>query len=308
MQEIFETVKRLAAFKTTILVSGESGTGKELIARAIHYHSPRASGPFVPINCGAIPEGLIESELFGHKRGSFTDAVKDKRGLFEEAHGGTIFLDEVGDLPLHLQVKLLRVLQEQVIRRVGDETGIPIDTRIVAATNRDLEDDVMTGRFREDLFYRLNVVSVHLPPLRERQSDIPVLIEHFIAKHNKKLKLAISGMTPEALRLLTAYYWKGNIRELENTLERAMVLTDSNLITEENLPEHIQAAPPPEASEPLLDLNDDNLSVKEKVRALEVTLISRALKRTHGNRTHAARLLEISHRTLLYKLKEYDLS
>lgn len=309
MKEVFETVKRLAAFNTTILITGESGTGKELLARAIHHNSPRRGKPFIPINCGAIPENLMESELFGHRRGSFTDASRDKKGLFEEAQGGTIFLDEIGEMPPHLQVKLLRALQEKQIRRVGDETSIDIDVRVIAATLRNLEEDVLAGRFRDDLYYRLNVVTLHLPPLRERPEDIPVLVEHFIKKHSKRLGIAPKKVSAEALQVFLDYNWRGNIRELENCLERAMVLTDGDEILLSVINEPIRSASGRVIAKPaLLGISDDNLSIKHWSRELEVDLIQRALKKTAGNRTHAAKILDISHRALLYKLKEYGIS
>jgi two-component system response regulator AtoC len=291
-----------------VLITGESGTGKELLAKAIHHNSPRRGKPFVAINCGAIPENLIESELFGHKKGSFTDATRDKKGLFEEANGGTIFLDEIGELPIHLQVKLLRTLQEQEIRRVGDEQPIALDVRVIAATLRNLEDDVAQGRFRDDLFYRLHVVSIHIPPLRERPEDIPVLVDHFMAKHNKRLGLAISKIYPEAMRCLVSAPWRGNVRELENCIERALVLTDSDGIDVESLaPQVRESGAAGLAESPLPPFDESNLSIKERTRVLEIDLITRALKKTRGNRTHAAKILEISHRALLYKLKEYGL-
>lgn len=309
IKKLFDTVKRLANFSTTVLITGESGTGKELLAKALHHNSPRRGKPFVAINCGAIPEHLMESELFGHRRGAFTDAVRDKKGLFEEATGGTILLDEIGEMPLHLQVKILRALQEQVIRPVGDERAIPVDVRVIAATLRDLEDDVKKGRFRDDLYYRLNVVSMHLPPLRERPEDIPALVEHFIEKHNKRLGLKIDRVHPDAMKLLLGHWWKGNIRELENCIERAMVLSDGSEITTALLPEKMQhQSAALEPSTPFATISDDNLSIKHHGRALEVTLIKRALAKTGGNRTHASKILEISHRALLYKLKEYGLS
>lgn len=309
MKDIFETVKRLANFNTTVLITGESGTGKELLAKAIHHNSPRRGRPFVAINCGAIPEYLMESELFGHKKGAFTDATRDKKGLFEEASGGTIFLDEIGELPAHLQVKLLRALQEQQIRRVGDEQLIDIDVRVVAATLRNLDDDVQTGRFREDLFYRLNVVSINIPPLRERREDIPVLIEHFMKKHNKRLGLNVRRISPEAMKALLDHYWKGNVRELENCIERALVLTETDSVDLEALPESFRQQSDQHGSAQILSpISDDNLSIKQRTRALETTLILKALKKTGGNRTRAAKVLEISHRALLYKLKEYGLT
>jgi two-component system response regulator AtoC len=309
MKRIFETVKRLANFNTTVLVTGESGTGKELLARAIHHNSPRRGKSFVAINCGAIPEHLMESELFGHRKGAFTDATRDKRGLFEEASGGTIFLDEIGEMPLHLQVKILRALQEQQIRRVGDEQGISVDVRVIAATLRNLEDDVKNGRFRDDLYYRLNVVSIRIPPLRERPEDITVLIEHLMQKHSRRLGITIQKVAPDAMRALMAYHWKGNVRELENCLERAMVLTEADEITMESLPDSVRfATTSPSEQSPLAGISDDNLSIKQHGRALEINLIERALRKTNGNRTHAAKILEISHRALLYKLKEYNLA
>jgi two-component system response regulator AtoC len=307
-KEVFETVKRLSQFNTTILITGESGTGKELLARAVHENSQRRGKPFVAINCGAIPENLMESELFGHKKGAFTDASRDKKGLFEEAQGGTLFLDEVGELPLHLQVKLLRALQERVIRRVGDEQSIPIDVRVISATLRNLEEDVRSGRFRDDLFYRLNVVSIHLPPLRERPEDIPVLVDHFIRKHCARLGLPSKKVTPEVLKVLTRYPWRGNARELENCIERGLVLSAGETIEMESLPDYMTAPrKPPELSQVQTEQEDENLSIKQQVRDLEIRLIKKALKKTKNNRTHAARILEISHRALLYKLKEYEI-
>ena len=307
MRDIFTTVKRLAAFSTTTLITGESGTGKELLAQALHYNSPRRGKPFVAINCGAIPENLIESELFGHKKGSFTDATRDKRGLLEEANGGTIFLDEIGEMPLHLQVKLLRALQEQQIRRVGDEQHISIDIRVIAATLRDLEQDILKGRFRDDLFYRLNVVSIHIPPLRDRPEDIPLLVEHFMTKHGKRLGLPTRSFSSEAMQVLMGYPWKGNVRELENCVERALVLSDTDVIDPSVFPDHVRpkGQAQPQNAAPIA--SGQGLSIKQQTKALEIDLIQRALTRTGGNRTKAAKVLEISHRALLYKLKEYGL-
>jgi two-component system response regulator AtoC len=303
---VFDVIKRLSPFNTTVLITGESGTGKELIAHAIHENSPRRGKPFIAINCGAIPETLMESELFGHKKGAFTDASRDKKGLFEEATGGTLFLDEVGDLPLHLQVKLLRALQEQAIRRVGDEVDITIDVRIISATLRNLDEEVRSGRFREDLLYRLNVISIHLPPLRERPEDVTVLIEHFLQKHSKRLGIPKKRIPSEVLKLLVEYSWPGNARELENCLERALVLSAGDELELESLPRHIIE---PRAVTGTLsqEAKRTSLSIKECTESLEIDLIRRALAETKGNRTHAAKILEISHRTLLYKLKEYGL-
>ena len=303
MVEIFETIKKISNYKTSVMLYGESGTGKELVARAIWQNSTRKNKRFIAINCGAIPENLLESELFGHKKGAFTDATKDKKGLFEEAEGGTIFLDEIGELPLHLQVKLLRVLQENEIRRVGDGRVIPIDVRIIAATLRDLEQDILDGRFRDDLFYRLNVITIKIPQLKERKEDIPLLVNHFTKKHREKLGLNVYGVSKDALKLLMEYDWPGNIRELENCIERAMILTDSHEITVESLP---NSAKSELANKDSLSLElEDSLSIKHHMRLIEEHLIRKALKHTASNRTQAAKLLEISHRTLLYKIKEY---
>jgi two-component system response regulator AtoC len=303
MLEIFRTVAKIADFKTTVLVTGESGTGKELVARAIHARSSRRGGPFVAINCGAIPENLLESELFGHKRGAFTDAISDRRGLFEEAHGGTLLLDEIGELPLNLQVKLLRVLQEETIRRLGDTKDVKVDARIIAATHRDLSADVTAGRFREDLFYRINVLPIHIPPLRNRREDVNVLIDHFITRNNVRLGTAIRGVSAEARKQLLEYAWPGNVRELENTIERAMVLAETDVLQPIDLPERVRDALDPVQ----VQLASGELSVKRTVAAIEQILIRRALQKTKGNRTRAAELLEISHRALLYKIKDYKI-
>jgi len=301
MMEIFRTIGKIADYKTTVLVVGESGVGKELVARALHRRSIRANNPFVAINCGAIPESPIGSELLGQREGAFTDASADRRGLFEEASTGTLFLDEIGELPLALQVKLLRVLQEETIRRLGDTKDIKIDVRIVAATHRDLAAEVKAGRFREDLYYRLNVLPLPLPPLRDRKEDIPLLLDHFIARNNIRLGTQLRGISPEARKALIDYAWPGNVRELENTIERAMVLADSDLIHVQDLPERVR-----EARDPVqMQLASGELSIKKTTRVIEEVLIRRALQKTKGNRTRAAEILEISHRALLYKLKDY---
>jgi two-component system response regulator AtoC len=304
MQEIFRTITKIAEYKTTVLVTGESGVGKELVARAIHRRSSRRGGPFVAVNCGAIPENLLESELFGHKKGAFTDAVHDRRGLFEEATTGTLFLDEIGELPLGLQVKLLRVLEDEKIRRVGETRDLQVDVRIITATHRDLQAETKAGRFREDLFYRLNVLPIHCPPLRERRDDIPLLIDHFVAKNNTRLGTSIRGLDTETRRLLYEYAWPGNVRELENTIERAMVLSEGEQIIAADLPERIR-----EARDPVqVQLASGELSVKKTTRIIEEILIRRALQKTKGNRTRAAEVLEISHRALLYKIKDYQIT
>ena len=302
MQKIFEVIKKVAQYKSTILITGESGTGKELVARALHYNSDRSQRPFIPVNCGAIPENLLESELFGHAKGAFTDAVRTKKGLFEEADGGTLFLDEIGDLPLQLQVKLLRALQDGEIRRVGESKSIQIDLRIVTATVKDLVKEVNEGRFRDDLYYRLNVLPIHIPPLRERKEDIPLLINHFIKKYSQSMNKNVVGINPKALEALMNYNWYGNVRELENTIERAIVLTDGDNVELENLPIEIQDF---QNAVQLAPLPEEEYSIKKGSKFLEMNLIKKALKKTKGNHTHAAKLLEISHRALLYKIKEY---
>jgi two-component system response regulator AtoC len=304
MVAIFRTVAKIADFKTTVLVTGESGTGKELVARAIHTRSARKGAPFVAINCGAIPANLLESELFGHKKGAFTDATSDRRGLFEEASGGTLFLDEIGELPLGLQVKLLRALQEESIRRLGDSKDLHVDVRIIAATHRDLASDVQAGRFREDLFYRINVLSIAIPPLRNRREDISLLLDHFLSRNNARLGTNVRGVSPEARKLILEYAWPGNVRELENTVERAMVLAETDVLEVADLPERIR-----EALDPVqVHLASGELSIKKTTAAIEQILIRRALQKTKGNRTRAADLLEISHRALLYKIKDYKIT
>ncbi len=304
MDEVFKIIAKVAEYKSTILITGESGTGKELVARAIHNQSPRRDHGFVAVNCGAIPETLLESELFGYRRGAFTDATRDRAGLFEEANNGTLLLDEIGDLPQPLQVKLLRVLQDETIRRLGDNKDTKVDVRIVAATVRNLSEDVKHGVFREDLFYRLNVLPIHIPPLRERAEDIRILVEHFIERHNLRLGTRIQGVSPEVLKLMMEYRWPGNVRELENTVERAMVLAEGPVVTPRELPEKIR-----ESRDPIrMTLKSEELSIKKTSRIIEEELIRRALKQTSGNRTLAARLLEISHRALLYKIKEFGVT
>jgi two-component system response regulator AtoC len=301
MRAVFKTVSKVADFKTTALITGESGVGKELVARALHHRSARRDHPFGAVNCGAIPENLLESELFGHKRGAFTDASQDRMGLFEQADKGTLMLDEVGELPLSLQVKLLRVLQDEVVRRIGDNQDIQVDVRITAATHRDLAAEVKAGRFREDLFYRINVLQIHVPPLRDRRDDIPLLIDHFIERNNARLGTSIRAIAPDARRLLMEYAWPGNVRELENTIERAMVLAEDDTLIDSDLPDRIH-----QARDPIrLHLNSGELSIKKTSRVIEEMLIRRALLKTKGNRTKAALLLEISHRALLYKIKDY---
>jgi two-component system, NtrC family, response regulator AtoC len=305
MKEVLRVVQKVAPAPTTVLIEGESGTGKELVARALHELSPRAEQPFVAINCGSIPEPLIESELFGHAKGAFTDARTAKRGLFEEADRGTLLLDEVGELPLPVQPALLRVLQEGEVRRVGDSRSTRVDVRVLAATNRDLAAQVQAGRFRQDLYYRLNVVQIRLPPLRERQDEIAALAERLLARHAQRIGVAPRRLSPRALELLQRYRWPGNVRELENALERAMVLSEDEEIAADALPEPLQREADPQPIPSHLD--PDDLSVKRAQRVLEADLIRRALERTQGNRTRAAELLELSPRALLYKIREYGL-
>ena len=300
MGEIFSQIRKICDLKTTVLVLGESGTGKELVARAIHNSGNRSQKPFVAINCGAIPENLLESVLFGYVRGAFTDAAGDRTGLFEEADGGTLFLDEIGELPLALQVKLLRVLQEEEIRRVGAPTSRKINVRVISATSRDLETDVSNGHFREDLYFRLNVFLIQLPPLRERIEDIPFLAEHFLAKNAAAMERAQLRIAPEAMRALMGYGWPGNIRELENVLERAMILSEGEVVAAEALPVTLR-----DGLVMAKATADENLSIKKAEDAIERDLIRKALIKTNGNRTQAAKILEISHRSLLYKIKEF---
>jgi two-component system response regulator AtoC len=310
LERVRKQIQKLAVVDTTVLITGESGTGKELVARALHQLSPRAAMPFVAVNCGAIPAGLIESELFGHARGAFTDARAAKRGLFAEADGGTLLLDEVGELPASAQVKLLRFLQEGEIRPVGENRSEKVNVRVVAATLRDLVKGVERGEFREDLYYRLNVVNVTVPPLRDRREDVPELALAFLARFNREFNrdLPVVGFSPEAESLIQGYAWPGNVRELENAMERAAVLTEGDKILPEHLPERVWSAPPaPPTLSGIPGLEGESLSLKRAFRALEENYIRAALKQTKGNRTRAAELLEISHRALLYKIKEYGI-
>jgi two-component system response regulator AtoC len=302
MREVMELAMRVAPFPSTVLLTGESGSGKEAVARAVHQASPRKDRGFVAVNCGAIPENLLESELFGHEKGAFTGADRAREGVFEEADGGTLFLDEIGELSVQLQVKLLRVLQERVIRRVGGSGERPVDVRVLAATARDLVEQVKAGKFRDDLYYRINVVQIHLPPLRTRPEDVPLLAEHFLRRHAERLKVATPGLPRSLLPVLAAYSWPGNVRELENVLERALILSGGE-IGVEHLPPHVRTG------KHLFELRDDDgdLSVKRRLPALEKTLIARALERCNGNRTRAAELLDLSVRALSYKIHDYGL-
>ncbi len=322
--ELMSFVQKVAASEaTTILIQGESGTGKDLVAKTIHYESSRQNGPFVAINCSAIPETLMEAELFGHERGAFTDAKQMKKGLFETAHGGTLFLDEIGELSPLLQAKLLRVLEDQVIRRVGGVRDLQVDVRVVAASNRDLERAVRDGHFRQDLYYRLAIIAIFIPPLRERPEDILPLVDFFIDWYNRKFKKSVRGISPETRRLLLAHNWPGNVRELKNSIERAMILEDEPILRPAYMPfavgeaarsgltafEHSSASS--DGGKPLangrvlprLYIPEEGTSLEEVERAL----VELAMQQANGNQTHAARLLDISRDALRYKLKKFDL-
>ncbi len=303
MREVFQLAEKAAQYKTTVLILGGSGTGKELIARGIHQSGPRSQAPLVPINCGGIPETLLESELFGYKKGAFTGADRNKNGLFQEAEGGTILLDEIGELPLPLQVKLLRVLQENEIRPIGESRSMKIDVRVVAVTAKNLEEEVRKGTFRKDLYYRLNVLTIKLPALIERIEDIRLLCKHFIHRFNKTLCKEVTGLTPDAMAQLLDYPWPGNVRELENVLERAMVIADVPQLTAE----HLSLDQTPDSGDVQVPAMFVDLSLKNAQKVVEKDLITRALLETGGNRTRSARLLEISHPSLLSKMKAYEI-
>lgn len=305
LKQVMTQVRRVAETNATVLIHGESGTGKELIARAVHDNSLRSQGPFVAINCGAIPLTLMESELFGHERGAFTDAKEAKAGTFERADGGTLFLDEVGELPLDAQVKLLRVLEERRITRIGGKKAIPVDVRIVAATNRNLDDEVKNGHFRLDLLYRLNVFTLILPPLRERKEDIPLLTNFFIRKYNRTLSLDVQSVSPEAISLLTSYDWPGNVRDLENAIQSSMILCTGGVIRPEHLPDRIKGY---ELAEAQTVSGSSGSSIREINAQMEKELIIEALKKHNFNRTLTAEALNISRKTLFNKMKRYGLS
>jgi two-component system NtrC family response regulator len=300
MEDVLNLVGRVAGSNATVLLRGESGTGKELIARAIHYHSPRASRPLIKVNCAALPEALLESELFGHEKGAFTGATARRIGRFETADTGTLFLDEIGDIPASVQVKLLRALQEKEFERIGGNETIKVDVRLVAATNRDLEKAMKEGSFREDLYYRLNVVTVVLPPLRERKEDIPALMEHFLRKYSRENKKNIAGVTAETRDLLMRYSYPGNVRELENIIERAVVLTKGDIITSADIPLHLKTM---ESEEKICVAKRDG-SLTETLDTVERGIIMDALKAVGGVQTRAAEKLGISERVLRYKLKK----
>jgi two-component system NtrC family response regulator len=303
MEEMLNLAGRVAASAATVLLRGESGTGKELIARAIHYNSPRAGYPLIKVNCSALPETLLESELFGHERGAFTGATSRRIGRFEAADKGTLFLDEIGDISPAVQVKLLRVLQEKEFERVGGNETIRIDVRLIAATNRDLEKAMKDGSFREDLYYRLNVVAVTIPPLRERKEDIPALMEHFLRKYSKENSKNFAGVTAEARDLLMRYHYPGNVRELENIIERAVVLAKGETITTADIPLHLQSV---ESEEKICVAKRDG-SLTDTLDTLERGIIMDALKSAGGVQTRAAEKLGISERVLRYKLKKFKI-
>jgi two-component system, NtrC family, response regulator PilR len=306
MRGVMDLVQRIANMRTTVLITGESGSGKERVARAIHDASDRRQKPFLVVNCGALPEALMESELFGHEKGAFTGAQTKHLGLFREANGGTVLLDEVGELPSNLQVKLLRVLQERSVRAVGATQETPIDVRVLAATNRDVEADVSAGKFRQDLYYRLNVIRIELPPLRERREDIPILAERFMRRFADEMSKEVNGFTPDAIRALQAYAFPGNVRELENMLERAVALAGSRVIGLGDFPQELSGT----AGAPggtLLDLPELGCNLDEVVNEVERRLITASLERTGGVRTAAAKLLGISFRSMRYRLAKLGL-
>ncbi len=308
MHRIFELVRRVSQAPTNVLITGESGTGKEVVAKAIHYNGPLKDKPFVTINCGAIPENLMESEMFGHKKGSFTGAVTDKSGLFEVADGGTLFLDEVGELPLSIQVKLLRAIQERIIRRVGATDDIKIEVRIIAATNRDLEKMVNEGTFRQDLFYRLNVILIKTPSLRERRDDINLLANHFLKKYNERLNKNIGGISQEAMDILRKYDYPGNVRELENIIERTVALEAGSTILPESLPPFVNTPSGRKmASSHEIEIGQEGIDLDKIVGQIEKELLIKAIHVANGTKKKAAKLLNISFRSMRYRVEKYGL-
>ena len=308
MTALYDLLEKVAPTKTNILIAGESGTGKELVAKAIHYNSPRKDKPFVTLNCGAIPEPLIESELFGHMKGAFTDAIATKKGLFELADEGTIFLDEISELPLLMQVKLLRVLQDREFKRVGGTDDIRVDVRIISATNKDLEEAVREKRFREDLFYRLNVIQIKIPPLREKREDISLLTAHFLKKYSEELNKNISGISPEALRIMLNYDYPGNVRELQNIIERAVALETGEELSAQNLSSYLDEQLPTKKRPLDLEIPNEGIDLEKVVEDLERMLLLKALEKTKGIKKKAADLLHINFRSMRYRLEKYGLN
>jgi two-component system response regulator PilR (NtrC family) len=308
MVALYDLLEKVSPTKTNILVTGESGTGKELVAKAIHYNSPRKEKPFVTLNCGAIPESLIESELFGHMKGAFTDAIATKKGLFEVADEGTFFLDEISELPLLMQVKLLRVLQDKEFKRVGGTEDIRVDVRIIAATNKELEEAVKEKHFREDLFYRLNVIQIKLPPLRDRREDIQTLANHFLKKYSQELSKNILKISPEALQILLNYEYPGNVRELQNIIERAVALESSSDLTAHNLSSYLSEQPLLRKGPIDIEIPNDGIDLEKMVEDLERTLLLKALDKTKGIKKKAAELLHINFRSMRYRLEKYGLN
>jgi two-component system, NtrC family, response regulator PilR len=308
MHQIYDLIKRVSQAPTNILVTGESGTGKEVVAKAIHYNGPLKDRPFVTINCGAIPENLMESEMFGHKKGSFTGAVTDKSGLFEVADGGSLFLDEVGELPITIQVKLLRAIQERIIRRVGATDDMKVDVRIIAATNRNLEDMVAKGTFRQDLFYRLNVINIKTPPLRDRKEDIPILAQFFLKKYNDKLSKNIGGISVEAMEILKKYDYPGNVRELENMIERTVALEGGQTILPESLPPMVNTTNGRKmASSHEIEVTNDGVDLDKVMGQIEKELLIKAIHTAGGVKKKAAKLLSITFRSMRYRVEKYNL-
>lgn len=309
MHRVFDLIKRVSAAPTNVLITGESGTGKEVVAKSIHYNGPLKEKPFVTVNCGAIPESLMESEMFGHKKGSFTGAVVDKIGLFEVADGGTLFLDEVGELPLSIQVKLLRAIQERVIRKVGGIEDTKVEVRIIAATNRDLEDMVHTGEFRQDLYYRLNVINIRTPSLRERPDDIPVLAQHFLKKYNERMGKNIAGISDEAMEKLQKYNYPGNVRELENVIERTVALEGGATILPESLPPFVETLQGRKmASAHEIQITEDGIDLDRVMGQIEKEILLKAIHASNGVKKKAAKLLNITFRSMRYRAEKYNLT
>ncbi len=306
MQAIFAVVDRVARTNSTILIYGDSGTGKELIARAIHFSSPRSERRFLSINCGALPENLLESELFGHERGAFTGAVKEKKGLFQEAEGGTLFLDEIGEMTPTMQVKLLRTLQDRKVRKVGGNREEDVDVRIIAATNQNLEERIAKNEFREDLYYRINVIPIHLPPLRQRREDIPHLVDHFLKKYSEQLGIPVKTISVEAMKVLEGYDWPGNVRELENLIERTLALSSGETILSRDLPVHLLQRKRDKAA--LIDLPGEGLDLEAYLDGIRAHLMEQALERSGGVQTQAAEILGMSFRSFRYYAKKAGLA